>query len=429
MKTSVLRWGIFALIACCSVPPVFAQGVMLRCVGAVNESVGGVAAAMPIDASGALYWNPASISAFKQNEIQIGVELIQPHSRATAEIPGTPFVDSRKSETGITPVPSMAFVWKRCPKSPLTFGLGVAGVGGASALYAHTASSPLGTALDPALGTGAGATIANSILGKSSNVIVMQITPTVSMQITDKLSVGAAPVIDLASLTINPMSLGGIVDDSLVSYGTRYAWGGGFQIGTYYDFKNHFKAGFMFKSPIWAENIYFSGVTQTGPHARSFDLNLPLTLAGGLSFDGFRNTIIGFDVRYLDYAHTAGFKKGLNPLTGVVEGLDWDSVFSIGVGAEHRFTNKLKGRIGYSWNENPIPSRSTVLNVSAPLLSQHLLTFGFGYEIQRNLEFSLTYAHAFRANVSGMYPDPRLPLLISNEASADTVSAGISKKW
>jgi len=400
----------------------------LRSAGTVNEAVGSVATAMPIDASGALYWNPGSLSAFKQNEIQIGIGLIQPHSRATASIAGTPFADSRKSQAGITPVPNMAFVWKRCPKSVFTYGIGLAGVGGASTLYAYQTNSPL-SVLDPMLGPGGGTEVANGLLGRSSNVVVMQITPTVSMQVTDKLSIGIAPIIDLASLTINPMSLGGTTEDSLVSFGTRYAWGGGVQIGTFYDFKNHFKAGFTFKSPIWAEDVFFSGVNQSGPNWRSFDLNLPMTLSAGLSYDGFRNTVIGVDVRYFDYAHTAGFKKGMNPQTGVVEGLDWDSVFSISVGAERRFTNKLKGRAGYTWNENPIPSRSAVLNVSAPLLMQHVVTFGFGYEIQKNLEFAVTYAHAFRAKVSGAYPDPRLPLVVTNEASADTISAGISKRW
>ncbi|MDD4033102.1 MAG: hypothetical protein PHS48_07655, partial [Bacteroidales bacterium] len=42
-----------------------AQGILLRGMGAVNESMGGAAVAAPLDATGAIYWNPASISAFK----------------------------------------------------------------------------------------------------------------------------------------------------------------------------------------------------------------------------------------------------------------------------------------------------------------------------------------------------------------------------
>ena len=40
-------------------------GHIMQGVGAVNMSMGGAGTAQPIDISGALLWNPASISAFK----------------------------------------------------------------------------------------------------------------------------------------------------------------------------------------------------------------------------------------------------------------------------------------------------------------------------------------------------------------------------
>jgi long-chain fatty acid transport protein len=431
MKISAVRLGLVVGALLLSSASVFAQGVMLRSVGSANGAVGSVATAMPLNASGAIFWNPATISALQHNEIEIGAELIQPHSSTAMSIPAMGLTDYRKSEAGITPVPSMSFVWKRCPKSPLTFGVGVAGVGGASSLYHYKGLDPT----DPdTLLNRATSGLADSILAKSSNVIVMQITPTVSYQITNKLSVGVAPIIDLASLSINPMSLGGEVEHPLETYGTKYAWGGGFQIGTFYDFKNHFKAGFMFKSPIWAEDIYFTGVSDGTPAQRSFDLNLPTTISMGLSYDGLKNTVVGIDVRYFDYAHAAGFKKGLNHTTGVttggvVEGLDWDSVWSVALGAEHRLTQKTKLRMGYCWNKNPIPSRSAMLNVSAPLMMEHVLSFGVGYEIQKNLEFSLSYIHAFETESTGAAATAPTTITVTNKVSGDTVGAGISKKW
>ena len=112
-----------------------AQGVMLRSIGAVNASVGGTATAMPLDASGALYWNPASISALKQNEMTFGLELIQP--RSFVETTSGGITRSTEGESGVTPVPSMGFVWSTCPKSPFTYGIGMAAVGGAASLYPH----------------------------------------------------------------------------------------------------------------------------------------------------------------------------------------------------------------------------------------------------------------------------------------------------
>ena len=422
-----IRFVVVIVILVCYSPlqTVHAQGLMLRGVGAVNESVGGTATAMPLDASGALYWNPATISALPKNEMSLGLELIQAHSRVNTSAGGN-VIASTKGESGITPVPSMGFVWSTSRRSPFTYGLGLAGVGGATSLYPHDLTNPV-----------------LMQTGRSANVIVLQMTPTVSAQLTERMSVGVAPIIDLASLNINPMSLGRPLDVPLLTYGTRYVWGGGFQIGTYYDFQNHFKTGFTFKSPIWAEKLYFSGTHASFPNpipmpplpvpvdleaaATTFDLNLPMTLSAGISYDGFRNTVIGMDVRYFDYAHTAGFKKGLNPTTHVVEGLDWESIFAISVGLERRISDRLKGRLGYCWNEAPIPGRSAALAISAPLLTEHVLSCGFGYTFAKDLEMTASYCHAFEAKCTG--PIPGSVASVTNIVSADTFAAGITKKW
>lgn len=395
---------------------VLAQGVLLRSIGATNAAVGGTATAMPIDASGALMWNPGSISALKKNEMSFGLELIQAHSRVDSSVPAMGLSGSTKGEIGVVPAPSMAFVWSTSRRSPFTYGLGMAAIGGAASLYPH---KPLGQ------------DDSNPVLkdyGRSANVIVLQVTPTVSAQLTERLSVGVAPIIDLASLNINPMSLGTLHDDPLMTYGTRYVWGGGFQIGALYDFQNHFKGGFMFKSPIWAEKLYFTGTTESqDPGTVNFDLNLPMTLSAGISYDGIRNTIIGMDVRYLDYSHTAGFDKGINMTNdpGRVEGLDWESVFSINLGLERKINNRLKGRLGYCWNENPIPSRSAALSISAPLIAEHIFSCGFGYTFAKDLELSATYTHAFETKLTGPIPGGT----VTNKLSADSFFAGITKRW
>ncbi|MCL2745433.1 MAG: outer membrane protein transport protein [Planctomycetaceae bacterium] len=403
---------------------VSAQGVLLRGNGAVNEGIGSVATATPIDAAGAIMWNPASISAFEKNEISVGLGLILPKSRVTSgfDIPGTgtaPDIHvggSTKSVSDSVPVPSMAFVWKRCKHSPLTYGFGLAGAGGAAVLYPADPTNPV-------LGG----------LAKSSNVIVLQMTPTVSYQVTKQLSVGVAPIIDLASLQINPMQLGQTLGTEMHNYGTTYAWGGGFQIGALYDFKNHWKTGFMFKSPIWAENLRQTG---TDPHTGkrldgSFDLNLPMTLSWGVSYSGVRDTIIGLDVRYIDYGNTVGFKDSINPATGRVDGLGWDSVMAVAVGLERKINKKMKARIGYCWNENPIPGRSAALNVSAPLMVQHVLGFGATYAIVKDLEASATYSIAFKGATEGPFPVGNTGLVgtVKNESRADTLLFGITKKW
>ena len=406
----------------------FAQGVLLRSVGAVNAGVGGTATAMPLDAIGALQWNPGSISALKKNEISFGLELVEGKSRVSSELHGTPFSGATSGEGGVVPVPSMGLVWSPSPRSPFTFGLGMGAVGGAASLYPH---KPLGPPDNPLPG-------GNPVLsehGRSATVIVLQVTPTVAAQVTERLSLGIAPIVDLASLNINPMSLGRQIaptDQSLMTYGTRYVWGAGFQIGALYDFQNNFKAGFMFKSPIWAEKLYFTGTNAThDPVSQTFDLNLPMTLSAGISYDGFHNTIIGMDVRYIDYANTAGLDRGLE--SGVVKGLDWESIIAINIGAERKINDKLRARIGYCWNENPIPSRSAVLAISAPMITQHAIFCGFTKEVAKGLEMSAAYCHSFQAHLTGPFtaqvPGSTVPGSVTNSLSANAVYANLSKKW
>jgi long-chain fatty acid transport protein len=400
---------------------------MLRGVGAVNEAVGGTATAMPLDASGALYWNPASISALPKNEMTLGLELIQPHSRVESSIPAIGAYGSTKGEAGVVPVPSMGFVWSTSRRSPFTYGIGLAGVGGAASLYPHDTTPGLDK--NPVLGEH----------GRSATVVVLQMTPTVSAQLTERMSIGIAPIIDLASANVNPMSLGRHIDEPLMTYGTKYVWAGGFQIGTLYDFQNHFKAGFMFKSPMWAEKLYFSGSYLNDQNVLehgtvNFQLNLPMTMSAGISYDGFRNTVIGMDVRYFDYSNTAGLAKGINPTTGDVEGLGWESVFAINVGVERKITNRLKGRMGYCWNENPIPSQSAVLAISAPMMTQHVLSFGAGYTFAKDLELSFAYCHGFKATVTGPFVAEVAQVgpvtgSVTSTISADSFVAGLTKKW
>ncbi len=425
MKKSVFFLLLaFGFVVVSASSQAFGQGVMLRGVGAVNESMGGAATACPLDAAGAINWNPASLSGLKQNEISFGFGMVIPNSTVSSSLVNQDGVTvasgSTNGQAGSIPAPNMAFVWRRCPKAPTTFGIGMSAVGGAATLYPST-----GSKLDnPVLGG----------LSKSSTVVVMQMTPTVAHKLTDRLSVGFAPVIDIASLSINPMQLGQPVVPEAVelhNYGTRYVWGAGFQVGAYYDFKNHFKAGFMYKSPLWAESVMYHGTNTKGEQTSgSFNLNLPATISAGVSYDGFKNTILAMDVRYFDYANTNGFRYGIKD--GKVQGLDWNSVISVALGVERTISKKIKVRAGYCWNENPIPSRSSYLNVAAPMMIEHALSIGGTYTFAKDLDFTFAYTHAFNATSAGNFPtDPRTGLVgyVKNEVEADLILVGLAKRW
>ena len=69
MKTTFLK--LFAFFFSTAL---FSQaGHIMQGVGSVNMSMGGAATAQPLDISGALHWNPASISTFDDKIIRFDI--------------------------------------------------------------------------------------------------------------------------------------------------------------------------------------------------------------------------------------------------------------------------------------------------------------------------------------------------------------------
>ena len=165
---------------------------MLTGVGPVNRSMGGASAAAPLDATGALYWNPATLSGLPHSEIDFGLELLYTSSVLSSEVapnafgpglPGRPLADSTRGDPGVFPLPSFGFSYHP-DDSPLTFGVGVFGVGGFGSNYPASLTNPILTP-QPPNGFGLGAT--------SSQLLILQVAPAVAYQITDHLSVAIGP--------------------------------------------------------------------------------------------------------------------------------------------------------------------------------------------------------------------------------------------
>ena len=398
-----------------------AQGILLRGVGAVNDSMAGTAIATPLDAAGAINANPASISGLEECQIGFDLGVIIPHSTVTSEGPRGALWGTANSEAGQIPAPTMSMVYRNCPHSRMTFGLAIAGVGGAASLY----PAPPISGTNPILENKA----------RAANVQIFQILPTVSYKVTDRLALGFSPVIGLASLSINPMPLGMQGRSVMDNYGTRYTWGGGFNVGAYYNLNCNWKTGFTFKSPVWTKALQFTGTTTnatTGalePAESEFGIDLPLCLGWGISYSGIRDTIIGLDVRYMDYAHTKGFRDIMDA-NGTIIGLGWDSVTAVSTGIEHKLSDRLKIRAGYCYNTNPIPSGSQFANVGSPLMMQHVLGLGCTIGLPKSIDAHLAWTHAFQKEESGTFTSEQNTVIkVTNSAYADTLIAGLSKRF
>jgi long-chain fatty acid transport protein len=437
LRSLVLFWSglILALGS-----PAFGQGIALRAVSPINESMAGVATACPVDSAGALQWNPASISGLPGSDVSFGMEMILPSATLSSSVkagafgPGVPAQNMsgwNSSESGVSPAPSMAFV-RQVADSPWSYGLGMYAIGGSAVNYSASLSNAILTPQPP---NGFG-------LGRlSANVDICQIAPTVAYQLNERLSVGFAPTITLGKLYASPLFLGPKNDangDGFATWssgvGTRYAWGGGFQLGAYYSANATWHFGASIKSPQWMEPFRFKSENELGqPVDVSFAMNYPLIASIGTSYTGFENWVFGCDVRYLDYADTTGFRRvGFAP-DGALQGLSWNSVMSVAVAVQRQLNEHWIVRGGYCFNESPIDSEAAQYNVASPLILQHSLHMGFSYAFDRTLLLSLAYEHSFENSVSGPMHAPSggdIPnTLVTNTASADVLGVGVSKRF
>jgi long-chain fatty acid transport protein len=423
---------------------IHAQGISLDGAGPINRSMGGAATAAPIDSTGALLWNPATIGSLPSSEIAIGLELLLPTEKVSSSIArgalggGFPPVEisgSTGGEPGVTPIPSMAWVHKS-RDSRWSYGLGMFGVAGFASNYPSSLTNPVLFPQNNQLGALGG-------LGHvAAEAEFFQIVPTVCYALTDKLSIGFSPTATLGRITATPLVFvspddadGSSVARYPTAATTRYSWGGGFQVGLYYVTDSAWNFGFSFKSPQWFEPFRFNAEDEVGaPRQEDVRFDYPMILSLGTAYTGFERWVLACDVRYYDYHNTAGFgSPAAFDATGAVTGLGWKSVVSVHLGAQYQATQRLFLRMGYEFNENPIGSDAAFFNVASPLIIQHIASTGLSYYLTDQLSVSLAYLHGFENSVTGPMYLPGVGALagtsVTARTSADAVAAGVTVRY
>lgn len=429
--------AILALIALAV--PAWGQGVVLQGVGPINRSMAGTAVAAPLDASGALYWNPATITAFNRSEIGVGLELLMPRGKISSSVPANSFgpgappvglAGSTSSDSGTYAIPTTGLIYQ--PEGARwTTGLGLFVVGGFGTNYAASLSNPITTA-QPPRGVGLGSIY--------SDFQVIQLVPTLAAKLTDNISVGFAPTINIANLSADPLFLVPPNDangDGFPTYpaGThrQSIWGGGFQVGIYYTGDEGWNFGASLKSKQWFESLFYNSVDEVGrPLRAKAHFDYPLIASIGGAYTGFEKWVLALDLRYLDYPNANGFKGvGFAP-GGNIAGLGWKGVFGLATGAQYQLTERVSLRGGYAYSTSPFDNENTLYNAASPLITQHSMYFGSSFSITETFSMSLAWGHLFPNSVSGPFQTPfgAVPgTVVKSEVAADTIVFGANVQF
>ncbi len=416
-----------ALVLVLASAPALAQtGHVLNGVGAVNQSMAGASTAAPLDASGAVQWNPAAITGLEKNEIEFSMEVMRPHVELRSSVPTPLGVSSgtSTSEPTDSPIPSFGFVYHLAEDSPWTFGFGAFGLSGFGVNYKSSASNPL--LMPPPNGFGS----------LYSEYQMLQVSPTFAYRIDDRWSVGFAPTFDQASLAVDPACFSPPDDangDGIATYpsgaNAAKSWGMGGQVGVFFRGDAGWNFGASYKTTQWLQSFSFNSTDELG-NLRQLkeDMDFPAIVSLGTAYTGFEKWTLAADLRYIDYSHTNGFEAtGFRP-DGSVTGFGWDSILVLALGVQYEVNDCLSFRGGYSFNENPISDADSSFNVLAPGIIQNHVALGASWCVEENWFFDLAYRHGFENSVAGPMAHPAYGSIpgstVENTMSTDSVVLG-----
>ena len=258
------------------------SGHIMQGVGAVNMSMGGAATAQPLDISGALQWNPATLSALDDKILKFDIGLFFSSPQLGSTIPefdtsGQPTGNFYSGKTfdyrGISPMPALAMVWGN-EGSEHAFGASAFGISGFGVTFPESTTNPI--------------TMPQSMGGFGrikSDYVLLQIGLTYAYEISDQFSIGIEPTMNYATVelmpnpTANPSATGYPYTDKATALGF------GAQIGLFYDSGSGFKAGASYKSTqsfgdFEFDNTYLDNSTGTN----NFNMDYPAIYSLGLGY-------------------------------------------------------------------------------------------------------------------------------------------------
>ena len=372
-------------------------GVYLPGGGAVNGGMAGVSTAAPLDAMGALYWNPAAIGRLGRNEASIGGAFIYPDisiSSSRPRLDGSVIEGRTRSDNGFPMLPSLGIVSKLDESSPLTYGFGLLSLGGGGVNFKGDPGNPVLSPTGP---------LGQFVIGPVfSSMQLFQLNPTVSYQVTDRLVVGVGPTIDITMVSFAPAlfappnQIPGFPNTFVDATNARPYWGGGVRAGLVYSVTDTVDVGFGYTSPQWLETWRFNSRDNLGnPLSLSLQATLPAIYSWGVAWRGIERLTLGMDMRYFDYANAKTFGTPVRD-----GGLGWESAFAVAVGGNYQLTDRVAVRAGYQYNTNPLESTSTLFNAQAPAIIQNTISVGTTMSLTEAMSMSVGYAYGFKNEVT-----------------------------
>lgn len=382
----------------------FAQtGHIMQCAGSVNMSMGGASTAQPLGISGAMQWNPATLSVFDSKIINfdLGAFFSAPELSSSLPAgmmgPGSPAVSGvTKDDRPISPMPALAMAFGK-EGSKHTFGASAFGISGFGVTFPEETNNPLSPSFNPTLNSNPinYPQQAGGFGHIESDYILLQVGFAWAYELTNELSIGVQPTINYASLELAPNPLSS--PSQTLGYPTSdkaSAIGFGAQFGVFYNSPNGIKLGASYKTTQKFDDLEFKNTFLDGSAAPdvAFNMDYPAILSFGLGYST-DDVDVAVDYRRVDYENTDGFSEKGWTQTGSVKGFGWKNINVVSVGFQYKGIEKLPLRVGYTYSSNPIDEELAFFSIPATAIIKNAFQFGFGYHFNDNFTLNGVYHH------------------------------------
>ncbi len=362
------------------------NGYQLIGIGQYAVGMGGAVVAAPDDPLSAAISNPA------------GLANIRPQAAYSAEI----FNPIRKTNFGfgefgshsnVYGVPAIGWVAPAFGDG-IVFGGGVYGSSGLGTNYLQ--STPYGT------------------IQAYSNIMFMQMAPSLAMKVNHHLSLGVSLNISAEQASFQ-QTFGGA---GLNLASPSWAYGVGATIGALYKVNNMVTLGFTYKTPIAFTPLTWQETGQevpTGPGTflagnagqYSGHLNYPQQIALGLAIRPIPQWLISVEGQWINWHATMNNFTIYGPWNGpnsIALPMHWKNEWVANIGTQYDVNHWLQVRMGYAYGTNPISSSNIGNNLIFPAIVENAITFGSTQKLGMGWKLTEAYMHEFSNTVTGTSP-------------------------
>jgi len=391
---------------------VFAAGFALYEGSARGNALGGALIARADDPS-AIFYNPAGITQLEGTQMLTGCTMITPMNKVTTHS----FFGSGTEET------DLKRNWFYPPYGYLT----------------HKVSDKLWVGVGMFARFGLGTEYPEQWPGRynSYNAVVkgVEINPNVAWKFNDCFSLAAGMCIMRLDVKLEQMIPIVNVNSSLKGH----SYGFGFNLAAHYKPKDWVSFGLLYRSKVKhnlsgrSDFIKSDFLHNAFPSGRiSADVLLPDEYFLGVAFKPIDRLSIEFDAiltRWNTFNHmTINFDEPVAGMNSVTKQKEWHDVWRYQIGVEYALTRMVDLRLGYAYDNEPIPGRTADFLVSS--YDRQLFSCGFGLHLGEHwtTDFSYTYLLPKNRNYDERIADG-VPKSKVYDAYAYLIGVGIGYKF